>query len=332
MREGVAPADDVPGGPPEIPERVVRLGDEHRLEAAGAVAVRPEDLELVQPLHVERDRALRAVDLPLEGVAPAEREAGRLDRPDRAALELDRRLERVVDAPPGQERVDEPGDRGDLADEEAGEVDDVGAEVAERAGAGLVGLEPPGVEARVVAPVLEVAAAEVADLAELAGLDQLPRQPHRRHEAVVEAAEVLDARRLDALPDLVALRRVAAERLLAEDVLARLGGRDRRLGVERVRAAVVEEGDPRIGDEVVPVGRPALVAEAGRRVRDRLLVAPRDRDQARLQRRVEPSDLAEGARVRLAHEGVAEHPDPDFVSHGPPRRVAGGVSSIREVV
>ena len=106
------------------------------------------------------------------------------------------------------------------------------AEVAERAGAGLVRLEAPGVEARIVAPVLQVAAAEVADLAELAGVDQLARQPHRGHEAVVEAAEVLDAGRRDALPDLVALGRIPAERLLAEDVLARLGGGDRRLGVE----------------------------------------------------------------------------------------------------
>ena len=239
----------------------------------------------------------------------------RLDRPDRAALELDGGLERVVDAPAGQEGVHEAGDGRDLADEEARQVDDVRAEVAERARARLVGLEAPGVEARVVAPVLQVAAAEVADLAELAGLDQLAREPHRRHEAVVEAAEVLDARRLDALPDLVALGGVAAERLLAEDVLARLGGGDRRLGVERVGAAVVEEGDPRVGDEVVPVGRPALVAEAGGRLRDRLLVPSGDRDEPGLQRRVEPRDLPERARVRLAHEGVAEHADPDFVCH-----------------
>src|SRR5829696_4647088 len=66
-----------------------------------------------------------------------------------------------------------------------------------------VGLEPPRVERGVVAPVLEVAAAEVAEFAELAGLDQLPRQPHGGHEAVVEAAEVLDAGRRHALPDLV---------------------------------------------------------------------------------------------------------------------------------
>ena len=123
-----------------------------------------------------------------------------------------------------------------------------------------VGVEAPRVEARVVAPVLQVAASEVADLAELAGLDDLARQAHGGDEAVVEGAEVLDARCRDALPDVVALVGVPAERLLAEDVLAGLRRGDRRLGVERVRATVVEEPDRRIADDVAPVGRPALVA------------------------------------------------------------------------
>ena len=48
-------------------------------------------------------------------------------------LELDRRLERVVHAAAREEGVDEPRDRRDLADEEAREVDDVRAEIAERA-------------------------------------------------------------------------------------------------------------------------------------------------------------------------------------------------------
>ena len=88
----------------------------------------------------------------------------------------------------------------------------------------------------------------MAELPELAGLDQLAREPDRGHEAVVEAAEMLDARAGDRLPDLVGLVGVAAERLLAEHVLAGLGGRDRRLGVQRVRAAVVEERHARVGD------------------------------------------------------------------------------------
>src|SRR6266850_2043426 len=105
-------------------------------------------------------------------------------------------------------------------------------------------MKAPCVERRVVAPVLEVAAAKMTDLAELAGLDHLPGEAHGRHEAVVEPAEVLDARGRDTPPDVVALVRVAAERLLADHVLARLRCRDRRLAVQRVRAAVVEEADP----------------------------------------------------------------------------------------
>ena len=293
--ERVAPADDVARRPPEIPERVVRLRDEHRLEASRPVAVGPEDLKLVQPLHVERQRALGAVDLPLERVPPAEREPRCLDRPDGPALELDRGLERVVDAPARQEGADEPGDGRDLADEEPRQVDDVGAEVAERAGPRLVRLEAPGVQRGIVAPVLEVAPAEVADLAELAGVDQLARQPHRRHEAVVEAAQVLDAGGRHALPDLVALGGVAAERLLAEHVLARLGRGDRRLGVQRVGAAVVEEADRRVADEVPPVGRPALVAVPGGGRRDRFLVAARQRDEPRLEGALERADRPERA-------------------------------------
>ena len=153
-----------------------------------------------------------------------------------------------------QERLHEPGHRGDLAGEESREVDDVRPEVAERARTRFVGMEAPRVERRVVAPVLEVAPAEVADLAELARLDHLAREPHRRHEAVVERAHVLDAGGRHLLPDLVALFGVAAERLLADHVLARLGRSDRRLGVQRVRAAVVEQADAVVGDEALPVG------------------------------------------------------------------------------
>src|SRR6185369_6610586 len=111
-----------------------------------------------------------------------------------------------------------------------------------------------------VAPVLQVAAAEVTDLAELAGIDHLPRQPAGGHEAVVERTEMLHAGCRNALPDVVALAGVASERLLAEDVLPGLGGGDGRLAVERVRPAVVDEADRRVAHDAWPVRRPALVA------------------------------------------------------------------------
>ena len=145
----------------------------------------------------------------------------------------------------------EAADLVDLADEVAREVDDVGGEVAERARTCRGAVEPPHLGVR-VAPVLEVAAAEVTDLAELPGVDQLAREANGRDEAVVERTQVLDAGCSHPTPDLVALVGVAPERLLADDVLARLGGGDRRLGMERVGAEVVEEPDRRIGHEVLP--------------------------------------------------------------------------------
>src|SRR5207249_5151182 len=129
---------------------------------------------------------------------------------------------------PRLERPRRRRDRLDLADEVAPEVDHVRAEVAERTGAGGGLLEAPDL---VVdrPPLLQVAAAEVVELAELAGLDQLAGEPNRRHEAVVERAHVDDAGRRNALPQVVALVGGAAERFLADDVLAGFGGRDRRL-------------------------------------------------------------------------------------------------------
>ena len=208
---------------------------------------------------------------------------------------------------PGQERLHEPETVAISPFRKRARSIDVRAEVAERARAGLVRVEAPRVERRIVAPVLEVAAAEMPDLAELAGVDHLAREPDRRHEAVVEGAEMLDAGRRDPPPDLVALVGVAPERLLADHVLSRFGRGDRRLGVQRVRAAVVEEPDPLVGDELAPVGRRVLVAVALRRLADRLLVAARDADEPRLERRRprDVRDLLERVRVRLAHERVA---------------------------
>ena len=203
----------------------------------------------------------------------------------------------------------------DVTDEEACEVDHVSAEVAERTGAGGRGIEAPRVQRRIVAPVLQVAAAEVADLAELAGLDDLAGESNSGDEAVVERAEVLDAGCLDPLPDVVALVGITPERLLAENVLARFGCGDRRLRVERVRAAVVEQADRRVADDVAPVGRPPLVPVALGRSGDGLLIAACDRNEPRHQRRWPRHvlDLPERVRVGLAHECVPEHADPDLV-------------------
>ena len=110
---------------------MVGFGDERGLESARAIAVLAEDLELVEPLHVEGERPFRAVDLPLERVAASVREARCLERADRAIRELDRSLDRVVDLAPREERVREAGDGPYLAVEEARKIDDVRHQVAQ---------------------------------------------------------------------------------------------------------------------------------------------------------------------------------------------------------
>ena len=99
------------------------------------------------------------------------------------------------------------------------------------------------------------ARAEVADLAELSRLDELTGEPDRRHEAVVEAAEVLDARRGDPRPDFVGLLGGAAERLLAGNAGKLTAATAHRvhdlldiLHASEVGSAEPNRVDPRVGD------------------------------------------------------------------------------------
>ena len=125
---------------------------------------------------------------------------------------------------------------------------------------------------------------------------------------------MLDAGCGDAAPHVVTLVRRAPEWLLAQDMLARFGGGDCGVGVERVGPTVVEEPDPLIRDDVVPVRRPPLVAVSASGLCDRILVPPGDGDQPWHERgsRRHVLELAKGVRVRLPHERVAEHADADL--------------------
>ena len=169
--------------------------------------------------------------------------------------------------PPGRsrdERLQQARQPGRLADEIARLIDHVRAEVAERSRAGLLLVEPPDLrELRVHHPLLVIAAAEVVDLTELAGLDDLLGQDDRRIEAVVERRHVLHAGGGDLPPDLVGLVGVAAERLLADDVLARLGGGDGRLEMGVVRPAVVEDLHVGIRDDVFPAASSTSRSRSG---------------------------------------------------------------------
>jgi hypothetical protein len=154
----------------------------------------------------------------------------------------------------------------------------------------------------------------MAQLSELTCIDHLSREAHRRDEPVVERAHVLYTGRRDATPDLVALVCVASEGLLADHVLAGLGGGDRRSCVHVVRPQVVEQADLGVREELLPARRPAVEVVASRSLRDRLLVPAGDRHESRPERRRprHVADLAEGVGVRLAHERIAQHADADL--------------------
>ena len=151
----------------------------------------------------------RAVDLDADGVLAAVGEAGGLEDAERAAAELRQERRGVVHgdlAPAGAGRagqsgvlarqrplVDEgaqaagdPGDR--VAGDELGEVDDVGADVAERARACLGLVQPPRQRRlRVDDPVLEVLRPDVVQRAEPALGHELAGQRDGRDPAVGEA-------------------------------------------------------------------------------------------------------------------------------------------------
>ena len=206
------------------------------------------------------------------------------------------------------------------------------ADAAERARAGGLPVQPPHLrERRVGDPLLQVAGAEVADPAELARLDQLARQPQRRHEAVVEPAHRRDAGRRHRLPHRVGLVGRAAERLLADHGLARLGGGHDNLGVQAVRPARVDQADAQVAEQVAPVGVGLLEAVAVCGGGNGRLVAPGDGNEPRPERR-RPGHVRDrlvGVRVRLAHEGVADQADADLLDRLRAQRDAGGTAAAR---
>src|SRR5690242_3490379 len=100
----------------------------------------------------------------------------------------------------------------------------------------------------------------MVDASQAPFLDDLAYQADRWHEAVVEAAQVDNTSRLGRLPHLARFVGVHAERLLAEDVLARLNSGHRRLEMQDIGRTVVEDLDRRILDDGAPVGDAFRVA------------------------------------------------------------------------
>jgi hypothetical protein len=292
------------------------------------------DLQLVHPLEVEGDRPLRAVDLHAHGVLAALCHAGRFERAEDSVLEAGGEQGGVVDrdllaltggvalpaealrgAGRGTGRHDGLERAGDLLDRGAGDplgqVDDVRADVAERAGAGLVLVEAPGHGGVGVGePVLEVLGADLSDLAHEPLGDQLLGVGERRGAAVGEAAEGADAAGGGVGRGgghLLGLGHGVRQRLLAQHVLAggECGEGDLVVGV--ARGADVDDVDLGVLDEVLPAGgaggEPVLLRGVG----DRGLGAARDGVQHRGGRQVEePVCGAPGMGMGGAHEAVAD--------------------------
>jgi hypothetical protein len=188
----------------------------------------------------------------------------------------------------------------------------VRAEVANRAGASLIHVEAPRhAEGGVHEPILQIAGAKMVDAPEAAILNDLAHQANGGDEAVVEATHVDDSSRLRRLPHLARLAGVHAERLLAQDVFAGVNSGHRRLEMQFVGGAVIEDLDGWILDDGAPVGDTFGVPIAARGGVHLLGIATADGDKGGMSwgRRVDIVERLEGVGVRFAHEGIAEHPD-----------------------
>ena len=201
----------------------------------------------------------------------------------------------------------------DLADQMAGHVDHVAADVGAAAAARDRLLQPPGDRHRRVEPVVvEEMAAVVDDLAELAGRDQLPGEGGPGPFAVDEAHLMRPpARGRRPVHGLGRLEGVG-ERLLAEHVLAVGEGVLADLGMGVVGRQHQHEIDVGGAGHVPPVPAELPPAPGCRGPLPELGIevghAPEvDRGQIRRQ----PVHGAEREGIGARHEAAADHADPD---------------------
>ena len=199
-----------------------------------------------------------------------------------------------------------------------GEVDGVREQVRRHAVAALVQPEAPRQHAeRVGAVHREEAAAVVRERAELARRDQLGGVADERRPAVVEADAAGHARAADGALGAHGLLGRAADRLLAEHVLARLRDGLDQLDVEHVRRGDPDGVDLGVVDHAAPVVARAREPEGG----DRLVGRARRRVRAGHEHRVvravaeQHRDARERARVRPPEPAEADHPDADAPPH-----------------
>ena len=202
---------------------------------------------------------------------------------------------------------------GDGTDEEAGERQDMTAEVGDHAAAARSAAAPVHRRVRTGHIVLGMDAAKVGYLADLAAGDDLARQGLDRVLQVVEADHGDDAGLGGAGGQTARLGGGHRQGLLAIDVLAGGECRDRDFPMLGRGRRDVDDVNRRIVHELPPVAGGAPEAElAGGRGRCPL-VDLRDQFQHGCRRKIEDgADLPIGDRVRTAHEPGADQADADL--------------------
>jgi hypothetical protein len=182
----------------------------------------------------------------------------------------------------------------------------------------MAGLQPPHErELGIDDPILQILGTDVTDLAETTFGNELPSECHRRHAPVVErhhrthavsCCPVGRGRHDNGLVDGV------RQRLLAQDVLAGVERGDGHLGVRVSRRAHVDEIDVVAVEQILPASGELGPAQPPRGRGGTRTIAPRENAHDRLAGQVEEMWRSTPClRMRRAHEGVADHPDPEFV-------------------
>ncbi|MGX1493892.1 hypothetical protein RKD41_006151 [Streptomyces tendae] len=223
--------------------------------------------------------------------------------------------------PLGDEDRGVGGQRGDVAEQEAGEVGTVRGEVAQHAAAAALPLVPPGQRAlRMRRVVAEQADAHMCHGADLAGRDEVASGLDGGGVAVVEADGAVHAGPGGRVGHGPGVRGGQPDRLLDPEVLAGLGHRHTDLPVQEVRRGDADRLDARVGGHLAPVpGRRGEPEACGG-----LLGAARhllgDRDQLRAQRQVRVVVREAGVRlcVHAPHPAESDDGDAERVHHCSP--------------
>ena len=229
------------------------------------------------------------------------------------------------------ERLGQAAHRRDrVAEQVLREVDDVGADVAERAGAGELALQAPDErEFRIDDPVLQVHRADVPHRPEPAVGDQPAGELDRRDAAVVErdhrAQRRAPSRRPPPSPPPPRACSPAASRTGRASRPRAPRSRSRRALSPGVETSINPMSSRSIDPAPVRLHRrpPQLLGGC----RHRVGRAPADARHRRLERHIEHArDVAPRVRVRASHERVADHADADRLR----RRSSTGIDLRRK--